>query len=253
MVCKFCNSNMTPMLKGSPSGVASSPDCLHVSGISFQITDQDWECPKCEAKVLTRLSPSSGLCLGEAPLQIVNSLRQFTERLRSFLESSSHLITEPPEDDLHWTLVGFSWAIQIEQQPMDEEADEEWKIRHAYHGDCLIIQICDWVILRVFFDGTAVINARLLEVEPRTLVEKLESGDDSNYRESRQETETRRPISGFINLDSEAESLTSGTKQLEQIARIMATVDCDNEFCPIHYHDEGNPWEEFVSLMLKRP
>ena len=238
------------MLNGSPSGSTSSLNCFHSLGISIQVTDQDWECPKCEAKVLNRLSPSSGMCLAEAPRQIVDSLKQFTDRLRSFLASSSHLITEPPEDDLHWTLVGFSWAIEVEQHPMNEEEEEIWKIRHAYHGDSLIIQICDLVILKVFFDGTAVIDARLLEVEPRTLVEKIESGDDSNYRESRQQTETRKQISGFVNLETEVESLTSGTRQLEQIAQIMANVDCDNEFCPIHYHEQGNPWEEFISLML---
>ena len=275
MLCKFCNSPMDPMRGGSITILKSSQDCIHsaLAGDTLKVSEKDWECPNCDSKLISSVSPTSGVCLAEAPQQLVYALRKFADRLRSYVysedllnelgstlttselsESRSANLDELESNALsHWTHVGVQ--VQLYENPDYLEGDHDlrdlsfYDARHKERGDSIEIEICRYITLRLFFDGGGEVELLEHQYERRFATEKIDSGDYSDHRESY--WTSRKPINLpiFANLEAKLDSLICGTDLLYELAIGMTGIRCDNEFCPTHAYGEDS-WEEFKNFML---
>lgn len=276
MLCKFCNSQMEPMKPGSITNLKSSRACIHssIAGNTLQVSGQDWECPNCESKVIASVSPNAGMCLTEAPSQLIYSLKKFADRLKAYIysedlvntisvglsvselsESRSENIDQLESKYLcHWTHVGDAVNFTHRSGGWNPEDDEPqdfafFATRHKERGDFLEIEVCRFNTLRIFFDGAAEIEHTNYTRERRFATDKLESGDYSEYSETYSTSRSPVEMPSFTDLRHQLDPLISGTEQIYDVAMAIVEVSCKNEFCSTHELGE-DPWRGLTDFIF---
>ena len=268
---------MTP---GSLMNLESSRDCIHSSlaGDTLQVSSQDWVCPTCDAKIIASVSPQVGMCLAEAPKQVVISLTKFADRLKAYIQTqdlvdsisvglSVQNLAGSRSENLgqlkrsyltHWTHVGREVVLNESQAASftsDYRDDEDsldltfFDSRHKDRGDALEIEVCEYTTLRIFFDGSGEIEHTKYDRDRRFATDKRDTGDDSEYSETYSTLRTAVDLPSFSHLENELDSLICGIDQLYEIAIAMVGVECKNEFCATHEFGEDR-WKEFTDFML---
>lgn len=241
--CKYCKTRMNKVVWGMPlaDDYLNADEFTEFRGCIITSPTETWRCDFCDAKIIPSHTPKSGVCLEEAPRQLVNALEIFTSRINQI--ATTHYDPEPQENLPVASLVcngedafnsaslyGDPGHISDEQMlgillpaPFNE---------HESKGDFLSVTVCPNLELRFFLEGTG-------ELVTQTAASKLNPGTPrALYNFASPE---------FSNIENQLEDLIAGSKLLLAVVeRIIKTQDtCEAESC---YHTEGGAWEDLEVL-----
>lgn len=161
--CRYCGSEMTEVVWGAKEELQLATDSIDYRLEPKRPDSEDWICNNCDARIVKEFTSESGLCLMEAPKQVVNAVAVFCDILADFLEPFKGT------DDPTGVFEGDFREKQVELGCQNDEYSAEeldgaddpvgqfqylHALDHRNHGDSIDVRVCGHTTLRVFFDGT---------------------------------------------------------------------------------------------------
>jgi hypothetical protein len=244
--CKYCKTRMSKVVWGmtSQQDYESADEFTEFRGCVITSPTETWRCDFCDAKIIPSHTPKSGVCIEEAPKQLINALEIFASRINQIADNHHHPDSERRSLVASLVCNGedyFSNPSFLSRLPhlTDEEMlgvliPEPFN-EHESKGDYLSVTVCPNLELRFFFEGTG-------ELVAQTAASKLKPGT------ARDLYDFASPE--FSNMENQLEDLLAGSNLLLAVVeRIINTQDtCDAELCN---HPEIGAWEDLQELREK--
>lgn len=140
--CSYCNTRMTKVIFGMPTeeDYLNTSEFVEFRGcIVFGPMDK-WVCNGCGASIKEDVTPKSGICLKEAPRELVYAINTFMARVALMAD----------EHDAHDELISLECAFG------EDDIDDEIYDDHARNGDHLRLNLCGCSTFKIYLDGRIV-------------------------------------------------------------------------------------------------
>ena len=241
--CKYCKTRMNKVVWGmtTEQDYETADEFTEFRGCIVTSPTETWRCDFCDAKIIPSHTPKTGLCLEEAPGQLINALEIFASRINQIADNHYHPDSEKrsPVASLlcngedHFSSSGFLGHLShlTDEQVLGILIPEPFN-EHESKGDFLSVTVCPNLELRFFFEGTG-------ELVTQTEASKLKT------RTPRDLYVFASPV--FSKMEDQLEDLITGNKLLRAVVeRIIKTQDtCEVYSC--NHHESGS-WKDLQVL-----
>jgi hypothetical protein len=140
--CKYCNTRMTRVIFGMPTEEDSqnTSEFVEFRGCIVSGPMDKWACSACGASIKQDVTPQTGICLKEAPHELVFAINRFMARVELMADEHDH------QQEL------ISLECAFDEDDMDDDKHDD----HVRRGDFLRLDLCGCSTFKIYLDGRLV-------------------------------------------------------------------------------------------------
>lgn len=137
--CKHCETRMTKVIFGMPTeqDYLNASEFVEFRGCIVDGPMDKWVCEGCGASIKRDVTPQTGICLKEAPRELVYAINKFMARVALMAN----------EGDYYEELITLECVFDSEDIDRDSYDD------HVRKGDHLRLDLCGCSTFKIYLDG----------------------------------------------------------------------------------------------------